>query len=122
MSSYRLHIALTLCTVISLNILAVPISYLNFKIHQDYYATVLCENPEKPITVCGGICYLKKQLPLSQEAAPASFISKIDISIYYQTLNKWVFSARKAISSAVTPYLILFTSAYLFAPFHPPRL
>lgn len=89
MMAYRNHIALMLCAVISLNVLAVPISYLNFKIHQDYYATVLCKNPDKPITVCGGVCYLKKQLPESSDGTPATFLSKIDISVYYQQFHKW---------------------------------
>ena len=84
MPYYRNYIALALGAVISLNVLAIPLSYLSFRLNQHYYATALCENPEKPITVCGGICYLKKQLPTSGQASPVTLASKLDIPVYFQ--------------------------------------
>ncbi|MEQ9166270.1 MAG: hypothetical protein RLO12_08430 [Fulvivirga sp.] len=56
------------CTVVFLAItilistLAVPLIYLDFELREDYIAKVLCINRDKPITVCGGQCYLTKQL------------------------------------------------------------
>ena len=51
---------------LSLNILAstlmVPLVYLDFEVRKDYIAKVLCINRDKPITVCGGQCFLAKQL------------------------------------------------------------
>ena len=121
MIRYRAHIALFLCTVISLHVLAVPLSYLNYKLHQDYYATVLCENPEKPITVCGGICYVKKQLPQSTEATPTTFSSKIDISVYFQACLEWTYSIDAMGSLAYAPHPILPPVAYSSSLFHPPQ-
>ena len=121
MSVYRAHIALILGAVISLNVLAVPLSYLNFKLHQDYYAKVLCENPEKPITVCGGICYLKKQLSPSPDATPASFTSKIDISVYFQAADEWTYPVQSARAPVYALYQVLFPASYSSPFFHPPR-
>ena len=121
MAIYRSHIALILCAVISLNVLAVPLSYLNFKIHQDYYAKVLCENPEKPITVCGGICYLKKQLPQSTDATPASFTSKLDISVYFQLVDPWSSLVLPIPSAVRPPYRVHSPVAYSSPLFHPPQ-
>ena len=116
------HIALVLCAVISLNVLAVPLSYLNFKLHQDYYATVLCENPEKPITVCGGICYLKKQLPQSSDVTSPTFTSKIDISVYFQALVLWTFPVLPVSPPTYAPYVVSLLSTDTIPPFRPPQV
>lgn len=119
MPSCRSHIALVLTAVISLNVLAVPISYLNFRVNQDYYAAVLCENPEKPITVCGGICYLKKQLPAADQSEPPSFVSKIDIAIYYQPIEPWSAAVITVCPIMQAPYSVTFPvpkPAFLFRP------
>ena len=121
MNRYRAYTALLLCAVISLNVLAVPLSYLNFKIHQEYYAKVLCENPEKPITVCGGICYLKKQLPPSSDATPASFSSKIDISVYFQAWTEWTYPIRSSCVTAYAPYWVALPISYPSSFFRPPQ-
>lgn len=39
-----------------------PLVYLDYTLRRDYIAKVLCINRKKPITVCYGKCYLKKQL------------------------------------------------------------
>ena len=121
MSSYRNYIALALGAVISLNVLALPLSYLSFRLNQNYYATVLCENPEKPITVCGGICYLKKQLPSSDQASPVTLASKIDIPVYFQWVDEWKPLVSSPITTVYASYLVLFSSAYLASPYHPPQ-
>lgn len=48
--------------------LAVPSVYLDFEIRKDYIAKVLCINKEKPITQCGGKCFLKKRLKNTQKS------------------------------------------------------
>ena len=121
MSGLRAYIALILIAVISINVLAVPLAYLNFKIHQDYYAKVLCENPEKPITVCGGICYLKKQLPQSSDATPASFSSKIDISVFFQAWDEWTYPVRSESTVAYLPYQVHLPFSYPSPHFRPPQ-
>ncbi len=117
----RSHIALLLTAVICLNTLAVPISYLNFRVNQDYYASVLCENPEKPITVCGGVCYLKKQLPQPESSEPARFVSKIDISIYYEEITQISFDQSRETPPYGSATEAGQPSSCLASPFHPPR-
>lgn len=121
MPHYRRLISLALGAVISLNLLAMPLSYLSLRLNQDYYATVLCENPEKPITVCGGICYVKKQLSSSDHPSPVSLASKIDISVYFELVEEWQPLVLPFVASAYAPYLVLFSSAYPAPPFHPPQ-
>ena len=121
MIHYRPHIALVLTAVISLNVLAVPISYLNFRVSQDYYASVLCENPQKPITVCGGICYFKKQLPAPEENQPVSFVSQIDVAIFYQVVALWSFQTNVAYVTVWPPYSEDATVSAPASLFHPPR-
>ncbi len=121
MSHYRRLISLALSAVISLNMLAMPLSYLSFRLNQSYYATVLCENPEKPITVCGGICYLKKQLPSSDLPSPVTLATKIDIPVYFQGIDEWKSPVPLLIATVYAPYLVLFSSAYPPLPFHPPQ-
>ena len=121
MNRYRRFVSLVLSAVISLNVLALPLSYLSFRLNQDYYATVLCENPEKPITVCGGICYLKKQFPSADQPAPVTSASKIDISVYFQLVDEWEARVSPVSVSTYGPYLVVFSSANPTPPFHPPR-
>ena len=117
----RPYIALLLCAVISLSVLALPLSYLSFKFHQDYYAAVLCENPDKPITVCGGVCYLKKQLPPASDDTPATFVSKIDISVYFQARREWTAPVRMINVLPYAPHRVLAPSTYSSSLFHPPQ-
>lgn len=40
---------------------------INFKLHQAYIASVLCENRDKPEMQCNGNCHLKKELRKNDE-------------------------------------------------------
>ncbi|HAA13323.1 MAG TPA: hypothetical protein DCE41_17190 [Cytophagales bacterium] len=42
--------------------LMTPLVYLDFELRQDYIATVLCVEREKPITMCMGSCFLTDRL------------------------------------------------------------
>lgn len=42
--------------------LTVPLVYLDFEVRKEYIQKVLCIKKDKPITVCGGSCYLAKRL------------------------------------------------------------
>ncbi len=42
--------------------LLVPLIHLDFELRRDYIYSVLCINKERPITVCGGHCFLTAQL------------------------------------------------------------
>ncbi len=47
--------------------LMVPLIYLDFEVRNDYISKVLCIERNKPITVCGGSCYLTDKLNEAQE-------------------------------------------------------
>lgn len=51
---------LALCILV--NTWMVPLIYLDFEIRKEYIVNVLCINQAKPITVCGGKCYLNDRL------------------------------------------------------------
>ena len=53
---------------------------LSFKANQDYIAKVLCEKKDEPITVCGGKCYLVKELKKTEEKGnekPVTLLAKL---------------------------------------------
>lgn len=58
-----------MCFCILAGSLAIPSVYIDFEIRKDYIAKVLCINKDKPITMCGGKCFLTRRL---QEAAEQS--------------------------------------------------
>jgi len=108
-----------------LNALVMPLIYIDFKINQDYIAKVLCINRDKPITTCGGQCFLNKQLKeqQQQEQAPENQVSKKQsFDTYYQLLFDFVALAFTEKTIHSTPYRNSFTSQPLFAIFHPPQL
>lgn len=73
--------------------LTVPLVYLDFEMRRDFIAEVLCINRDKPITACGGVCYLELNLERSQansEAMPTS--SNILMSFYFQEIEATEFN------------------------------
>lgn len=48
--------------------LAVPLIYLDFGLRKEYISKVLCIKRDKPITICGGHCYLSANLKKAKEA------------------------------------------------------
>ena len=64
------------------------LTYLNFKINQDYIAKELCENKEVPKMNCNGKCYLAKQLAKQEkeeeEKAPVEQRVKLDMLYCYE--------------------------------------
>ncbi len=41
--------------------------YLDYYLNQEYIATVLCKEKDNPISVCGGSCYLIRELKETSE-------------------------------------------------------
>ncbi|MEM9832887.1 MAG: hypothetical protein AAF944_19805 [Bacteroidota bacterium] len=113
----------------SLNILAIPLTYLDFKLRQDYYANVICENKDQPIAICGGRCFVDKQIATLQmvtqpvsDSAPAAPTLEIDLSLYVVTeLMHFVLNYQLAMSIGYSDTTLLFSSKYPTSVFHPPR-
>jgi hypothetical protein len=104
-----------------------------FEINRDYIAQVLCinrnnYNPEEPqITMCGGQCFLKKNLKLAENSPTDEKVpsSRLKIEIPSFVLSDYVFSLDIAIptrGSHSTPYLLAEVRAVLPSIFHPPSL
>lgn len=62
LKGYRTIICLAFALMILANTFVSPLIYLDFTLHRDYIAKVLCIRKDEPITVCGGRCFLVRQL------------------------------------------------------------
>ena len=104
----------------------VPLIYLDFEVRKDYIAKVLCIKRDKPMTVCGGSCYLAKKLDLAQkQEEKKEAINPSEISFFHE-LNVQIEVSRNNFSILKSsffkynePYSGLLNS---FDIFHPPRL
>lgn len=107
--------------------LMVPLIYLDFEVRNDYISKVLCIERDKPITVCGGSCYLTDKLNETQEQqenseklTPREIVfflteNRLNHSILHHTeivLNDEYFNANEDL-----PH-----SNFLSDIFHPPKL
>ncbi len=89
-------------TVLILSIFAQPIiqGWLisSFIINRDFIIQVFCEKPTQPITVCGGVCYLKKQLSKTKnehEGPLSEKTEKIEIIYFFKENLPISFSVTK---------------------------
>lgn len=123
------HIALSLCALMSLNILAIPLTYVDFTLRQDYYANVLCQNQDQPIAVCGGRCFVDKQVTLLQtttqtpsDSVPVTPTLKIDLSVYLSAYLLEVASTQYSFTSPSYSEMVIYSpSDYSVSLFHPPQ-
>tara|TARA_Y100000815_G_C13112332_1_gene413588 strand:+ start:25 stop:429 length:405 start_codon:yes stop_codon:yes gene_type:complete len=98
--------------------------YIEFKVKQDFIAEVLCVNRDKPITMCGGKCYLNKQLNKLEE-------QENDIpDIIYKEIQSCVLSLATFTLKNNSYYIpevftqkskISILNGHLLAVFHPPQ-
>ena len=56
------HVAFTVLFLYSLTVIKHAIPFVDFLINKEEIQTELCVNKDKPITVCGGSCYLEQRL------------------------------------------------------------
>lgn len=75
---------------ILLSTLMVPVIHLDFNLRRDYIARVLCIKRDKPITVCGGKCYLASQLQKAgeQEQDTKALNRTVEISFFNHKITK----------------------------------
>ena len=95
---------------------------LNFKLNQDFYASI-CENKDKPELECKGCCHLKKQLSKNEEEKSTKnkqinkkqqlYIQEVYLNIRNTDLhlNGMPYASFKG----------FFASLYYYDIFHPPR-
>ena len=63
--------------------LMMPLILIDFELRRDYIAKVLCINRDKPITVCGGQCYLSEQFKKATEHQEDSSDVKRSVEISF---------------------------------------
>lgn len=62
---------------------------IDFSIHQEFIASVLCIEKDQPITTCYGSCYLSDQLNKTEQQkkgqAPRSNNERVEITLFHDT-------------------------------------
>ena len=105
----------------------VPLIHLDFELRRDYIAKVLCINRDKPMTICGGKCFLKDQLERTaqrQSHEAESVMQEIEFNFFNQEIGQMAFGllfpAIETDFSGLTS--MEFSSTFIGEIFKPPRL
>jgi hypothetical protein len=100
------------------------IALLDYKLNENYIATTLCENKDKPACCCHGKCFLKKQLQKDEDGKNSLPFSKdkFDVSLFCENNYRNYaidFTQEKTFSD---DYLLKKYSSLLSPVFHPPGI
>ena len=107
--------------------LVMPIVYLDFNLRKEYITEILCINRDKPVTVCGGKCYLDLQLEKAarqQDNESNTPGRLLEISFFLQECTS-VGLSNSASEAKITYHLFsefLLPSSFCHEIFHPPKL
>lgn len=98
--------------------------YVDFKLHQEYIARVLCVNRDKPILACNGQCQLQERLQRTDaqdEDLPNSRSERHELHLFcvIPLDLDWQPAYRDPVVQAVA-YRSPFSVAWLQSVFHPP--
>jgi hypothetical protein len=95
---------------------------LDYQLNQDFIASALCENRNKPQCCCHGKCFLKKQLQKDEDGAKnnsSSTKDKTDVQLFCEQNENLV----PAFTEYTKPAFIYIERKYSSFPssvFHPP--
>jgi hypothetical protein len=101
--------------------------FVDFKVHQDFIAKVLCINKDKPMSNCNGKCILAQKLKKAEEPQkkefPAALKERFEINLYLSDILKvnpgiHLESDNKTNSPQNDPFLKFNFSTEIF---HPPK-
>ena len=122
MTRIKKLICLFFIPIVLLGSMSFPLVYLDFQINKDYIVSNLCVNRTKPITVCGGSCYLQKKLTKDQSAKATSGESskRLSIALFFQPVKK-VFIPKMETGLSHSFLLPIYAFAYHKGVFHPPN-
>ena len=117
----RKYITLFFIPVVLASAVNFPLVYLEFEINKDYIRDVLCVNRDKPITVCGGSCFLKDRLGEEQSKATSSTSStrRMAMALYFEEISK-VFVPLYSHKVIYVDLQAKYFSPYVKGIFHPP--
>jgi hypothetical protein len=96
---------------------------LDYNINQNYIASTLCENRNKPACCCHGKCFLKKQMQKDEDPGknnvPVSK-DKFDVSLFCEAVSTNDFNNSIPDKLFSDHYLVKKYTALLSPVFHPP--
>jgi len=96
-----------------------------FTLNQEYIAEVLCINKEKPMTMCYGTCFLKRNLDLADQSsadktgAPAGRMT-VDFPVFLISQITYRFDIVSRPDDSNSCYSPGMSMAHLRTPFRPP--
>ena len=104
--------------------LLMPIVYIDFKLNQDYIATVLCINRDKPEMQCNGQCVLMQKMNEAQEQTSQEenqTPEKLVLETFCEAIFEFHTLTRLSNKEAITTYSQILSASFLSAVFHPPQ-
>ena len=118
----------TLMILIFLSPLLMKVSILvDFKIHQDFIAKVLCINKDKPMSNCNGKCILAQKLKKAEEPQkkefPAALKERLEINLYLTDIFIVNTESRLVAENNINLFKNdpFFKSNFSTEVFHPPK-
>ena len=99
---------------------------VDFKVHQDFIAKVLCINKDKPMSNCNGKCILAQKLKKAEEPqkkeVPAALKERSEINLYISEIRDLT-TMPEVVSDNFKYFknLRLYTSNHCDDVFHPPK-
>jgi hypothetical protein len=99
------------------------IALIDFKLNQNYIATTLCENKDKPACCCHGKCFLKKQLQKDEDSdknKSSNSKDKFEVSLFCETANQHEQIEFNPAKNFSDNYLLKKSSSFISSVFHPP--
>lgn len=95
---------------------------LDYKLNENFIATTLCENRDKPASCCHGKCYLKKKLQKEEDGSrtgSGESRPKFEINLFCESSgNLFLSQALKSLYKEAT--IASIPSILLSTVFHPP--
>ncbi|MEQ8470409.1 MAG: hypothetical protein RIC35_04455 [Marinoscillum sp.] len=105
--------------------LIVPLVYLDFEVRKEYIQRVLCIKRDKPITICGGSCYLAKRLHHAEKSQDQTEVATPPAFTFFSKDLLEFSLIRRQVLIKTTEHLSfndLFPGSLpAFDIFHPPR-
>jgi hypothetical protein len=101
------------------------IALLDYKLNENYIATTLCENKDKPACCCHGKCFLKKQLQKDEDGNKNSLPfskDKFDVSLFCENNDNNRLTDLTQEKTFCDNYLLKKYSSLLSPVFHPPGI
>jgi hypothetical protein len=99
------------------------IALLDYKLNENYIATTLCENKDKPACCCHGKCFLKKQLQKDEDGNKNSLPvskDKFEVSLFCEKNDDNYLNDLIQQKTFSDNYLLKKYSSLLSPVFHPP--